>query len=113
MAGWRARLGEGLGAVARWGRALPGQARVLGAELASQPVARRRAWVVLASVLVCAYAGGVLGYVLFTPEIGIRCAFTPVVNHFYPEFLDPPGQEPLRPGDRVVRVADQPVENWS
>jgi transcriptional regulator with GAF, ATPase, and Fis domain len=90
-----------------------GQLRSALSALASQPVARRRAWVVLASVLVCAYAAGVLGYVLTTPEIGIRCAFAPVVNHFYPEFLDPPRQSPLRPGDQITKVADQPVENWS
>ena len=58
------------------GRALRGWIGALAAELASQPVARRRAWVVLASVLVCAYAGGVLGYVVTTPEIGVRCAFS-------------------------------------
>jgi transcriptional regulator with GAF, ATPase, and Fis domain len=68
---------------------------------------------VVAAVLVCSYAAGVLGYVLATPEIGVRCAFTPVVNHFYAEFLYPPDQPPLQEGDRIVRVGDQPVENWS
>ncbi len=40
-------------------------------------------------------------------------AFTPVVNHFYTQFLDPPDQAPLREGDTVVAVAGHPVENWS
>jgi transcriptional regulator with GAF, ATPase, and Fis domain len=74
---------------------------------------RRRAWIILAAVLVCGYAAGVLGYVVVTPEVGIRCAFTPVVNRFYAEFLYPDDQEPLCAGDRIVAVGDQPVENWS
>jgi transcriptional regulator with GAF, ATPase, and Fis domain len=83
-----------------------------GDPLRSPLAARRRFLIVLASFLVCGYAGGVLGYVLLTPEIGVRCAFTPVVNYFYPEFLYP-GQEPLREGDRIVRLAGTPVENWT
>src|SRR5262249_35661319 len=63
--------------------------------------------------LVCAYAIGVLGYVLLMPEVGVRCAFTPVVNHFYAEFLYPEDQPPLRAEDRIVRVGDRDVENWS
>src|SRR5947209_3723089 len=51
--------------------------------LLCRATARQRAWIVLASFLVCAYAAGVLGYVVTTPEVGVRCAFTPVVNHFY------------------------------
>jgi transcriptional regulator with GAF, ATPase, and Fis domain len=81
--------------------------------LLREPVVRRRAWIILAAVLVCGYAAGVLGYVLATPEIGVRTAFTPVANHFYEEFLYPEGQPPLRAGDRIVKIGDQPVENWS
>src|SRR4051794_24026745 len=85
----------------------------LGRLLWRDPAVRCRAWVVCAAVFVCAYAGGVLGYVLVTPELGIRCAFTPVVNHFYDEFLSPDEQKtPLREGDRVVAVGGQRVENW-
>jgi transcriptional regulator with GAF, ATPase, and Fis domain len=56
---------------------------------------------------------GVLGYVLAMPEIGVRCAFSPVVNHFYEEFLYPENQEPLREGDRILQVGDRHVETWS
>ncbi len=87
--------------------------RVLGHGLLHDSITRRRAWIIVAAFLVCGYALGVLGYVLTTPEIGIRCAFTPVVNHFYPSFLYPTDQPPLHEGDLIVRVADQPVENWS
>jgi transcriptional regulator with GAF, ATPase, and Fis domain len=87
--------------------------RALGLALWHEPAARRRVWVVLAAVLVCTYAAFVLGYVVVTPELGVRCAFTPVVNHFYSEFLYPDDQEPLRAGDRIVQVGDHPVENWS
>jgi transcriptional regulator with GAF, ATPase, and Fis domain len=69
--------------------------------------------IILAAMLVCGYAAGVIGYVRSTPEIGVRCAFTPVVNYFYDNFLLPAKQEPLRPGDRITRLGDNPVENWS
>jgi transcriptional regulator with GAF, ATPase, and Fis domain len=87
--------------------------REFGRSLMREPIARRRAWIIVAAFLVGSYALGVLGYVLATPEIGVRCAFTPIVNYFYPEFLYPPGQEPLREGDVIVEVGGQPVENWS
>jgi hypothetical protein len=87
--------------------------RDLGHSLLHQSVTRRRAWIIVASFLVCGYALGVFGYVLATPEIGVRCAFTPIVNHFYPEFLYPPNQDPLQEGDVIVEVGGQAVENWS
>ncbi len=59
------------------------------------------------------YAFGVLAYVIATPEIGVRCVFTQTVNHFYPEFLDPPDQPPLREGDIIVALAGHPVKDWS
>jgi transcriptional regulator with GAF, ATPase, and Fis domain len=99
---WRQKLAGWLGAL----RALP-------AALARHRVARQWLWIVAAAVLVCGYAAGVLGYVVIRPEIGVRCAFTPVVNHFYAEFLYPEGQPPLQEGDRIVRLGGQPVENWS
>ena len=85
----------------------------LGHRLWHEPIARRRAWLVLAAVLVCGYSLWVLGYVIAMPEIGVRCAFTPVVNNFYSEFLYPEDQEPLREKDIIVKVADQDVANWS
>jgi hypothetical protein len=90
----------------RWAASL----RRLVLLLLSEQTARRRAWIILATVLVCSYSLAVLVYVRATPEIGLRCAFTPVVNHFYPEFLYPPKQKELHAGDRVLQVGDQPVE---
>jgi transcriptional regulator with GAF, ATPase, and Fis domain len=87
--------------------------RCAGAGLVRQRVCRRRFLIVLAAFLVIGYAAGVLYYVSSTPEIGVRCAFTPVVNYFFPEFLYPPDQEPLLPGDTIVRLGNRPVDNWS
>ena len=79
-----------------------------------QPTARHRLLIVVVALLVCSYALGVLAYVVATPEIGVQGAFKPVVNHFYPQFLDPPEprQAPLLVGDTVVAVAGHRVENW-
>jgi transcriptional regulator with GAF, ATPase, and Fis domain len=85
----------------------------LACDLIRTPVGRRRLLILLATVLVLAYAGGVLGYVLSTPEIGTRTAFTPIVNGFHREFLYPPEQKPLRQGDLIVQVADRRIANWS
>jgi hypothetical protein len=101
-ASWRERM-----------RALTPDFRALGRGLFHDPITRRRTWILVAALLVCGYAACVLGYVLTTPEIGVRCAFTPVVNYFYPAFLSPEQQLPLHEGDVIVQVADQPVENWS
>src|SRR3954453_2783537 len=87
--------------------------RAGGAALWSQPVVRRRTAIIVAAVFVWSYALGVLTYVLLTPEIGLRCAFTPVVNHFDKHFLYPRGQEPLRDGDRIVELGNQRIANWS
>jgi transcriptional regulator with GAF, ATPase, and Fis domain len=76
-------------------------------------VGRRRLLILVAAVLVLAYAGGVLGYVLTTPEIGTRTAFTPVVNQFHAEFLYPEDQEPLQQGDVILQIADRHISNWS
>jgi transcriptional regulator with GAF, ATPase, and Fis domain len=85
----------------------------VGRGLLRQRTCRRRFLICVAAVLVLGYAVGVLGYVRSTPEIGIRCAFTPVVNHFFPEFLYPPDQEKIESGDVVVGLDNQPVDNWS
>src|SRR5262249_7591231 len=86
----------------------------VGQLLWRDPAARCRAWVVCASLFVCVYAAGVLGYVLATPELGLRCAFTPVVNHFYDEFLFAAVADASAPrqGDRIVEVGGQQVGNW-
>ncbi|MFO0877679.1 MAG: sigma 54-interacting transcriptional regulator [Gemmataceae bacterium] len=75
--------------------------------------ARCRGWIVVAGLLACLYSFAVLGYVLSWPEIGVRCAFTPVVNYFYEGFLYPEQQEPLRSGDRITALGGQTVETWS
>jgi transcriptional regulator with GAF, ATPase, and Fis domain len=81
--------------------------------LLREPIPRWRFLIVLAAFLLCAYAIGVISYVRSTPELGIRTAFTPVVNRFYPEFLYPPDQEPLALGDQIIQVADRSIDNWS
>jgi transcriptional regulator with GAF, ATPase, and Fis domain len=99
-----------------WGGHFVGAAihtRSFAADLVRTPVGRKRLLILIAAVLVLTYAGGVLGYVLTTPEIGTRTAFTTVVNQFHREFLYPEGQEVLRQGDRITRVADQDTKNWS
>jgi transcriptional regulator with GAF, ATPase, and Fis domain len=105
MSAWCERLGKA--------RAVAGWLRSVGGALVRQRFCRRRSLIVVAAFLVVGYAIGVLGYVSSTPEIGIRCAFTPVVNYFFPEFLYPPDQEPLHPGDTIVRLGNRPVDNWS
>ncbi|MHB1425092.1 MAG: hypothetical protein ACYC3I_18120, partial [Gemmataceae bacterium] len=77
---------------------------------------RRRLTIVAATVLVFAYAGGVINYVMHTPDIGVRCAFTPVVNHFNHDFLyraDSTDAQSLGGDDRIVQIGDQEVSNWA
>jgi transcriptional regulator with GAF, ATPase, and Fis domain len=84
--------------------------------LLQRKIARRRLAIVAAAVLVFAYAGGVLSYVMLTPDIGVRCAFTPVVNHFNPDFLFRTGSskgEILSGDDEIVQIGDQEVSNWA
>jgi transcriptional regulator with GAF, ATPase, and Fis domain len=73
----------------------------------------RRLFILLASLLVCAYALSVLFYVLSGPEIGVRCAFSTVVNQFFPEFRYPDSQEQLQEGDQLVQIAGRPTVEWS
>src|SRR5260370_21623732 len=68
------------------------------------PTGRHRLAIVGAALLVLAYALSVLGDVMFTPEIDIRCAFTPVVNHFYREFLYPQHHEESPPTSTIVQA---------
>jgi transcriptional regulator with GAF, ATPase, and Fis domain len=82
------------------------------------PIARRRLAIMLAAVLVCGYALGVLGYVVTMPEFGVRCVFSPVVLHVSPEFVyspqgPPPPEDVLQENDRIVQLGDQPVQDWS
>jgi len=84
-----------------------------GSALLRQPIARCRLAIVIALFLVCAYATGVISYVMLTPDIGVRCAFTPVVNHFNPEFLFESDADPLQGDDTIVQIGDQEVSNWA
>jgi transcriptional regulator with GAF, ATPase, and Fis domain len=77
--------------------------------------ARRRLAIVVATVLVFAYAGGVLSYVMMMPDIGVRCAFTPVVNHFNKDFFFAPASPNAKPpsgDDEIVSIGGQEVSNW-
>jgi transcriptional regulator with GAF, ATPase, and Fis domain len=77
--------------------------------------ARRRMAIVAATVLVFTYAVGVLSYVMMMPDIGVRCAFTPVVNHFNERFFFAPASpnaEKLSGDDEIVRIGDKEVSNW-
>jgi transcriptional regulator with GAF, ATPase, and Fis domain len=85
----------------------------LGRGVLRQSTSRRRLLIIVAAFLVCGYAACVLAYVRSSPEIGVRCAFTPIVNYFYPEFAYPPGQELLQPNDTIIRLGDREVHNWS
>jgi transcriptional regulator with GAF, ATPase, and Fis domain len=69
-----------------------------------------------ATILVFTYAGGVISYVMMMPDIGVRCAFTPVVNQFNSNFLftdDSLHAEPLEDEDEIVRIGDKDVANWA
>jgi transcriptional regulator with GAF, ATPase, and Fis domain len=77
--------------------------------------AQRRLAIVVATVLVFAYAGGVLSYVMLMPDIGVRCAFTPVVNQFNEGFFFAPASPNAKPpsgDDEIVRIGEQDVSNW-
>src|SRR5947208_3072340 len=87
--------------------ALPSSARSLSQAIRHDPIARRRLAIVLIAFVVASYAITVLGYVLFTPEVGIRIGFTPVVSRFYPDFLYPETQALLREGDQVLALGDR------
>lgn len=81
-------------------------------QLFREPSHRRQLCIITAAILVCAYAGFVLAYVVLTPEIGIRCAFTPVVNQFYSEFLFDDEQPGLKPGDTVLQLGSRSIQSW-
>jgi transcriptional regulator with GAF, ATPase, and Fis domain len=74
-------------------------------------VARCRVLIGLATFLVLVYALAVAAYVLSTPDIGVRCAFTLVVNQFDSNFYS--GGVPLRSGDHITHLGGEKVENWS
>ncbi len=84
--------------------------------LLQRKTARRRLAIAAATVLVFAYAGSVLSYVMMMPDIGVRCAFTPVVNHLNPGFLfrgDESDPDILNGDDEIVRIGGKDVSNWA
>src|SRR5437016_4316450 len=97
-----------LSKVTQWGRAV----RNACSHLFRSSTGRSRLFIIGSGVLVCLYALGVICCVLSVPDIGVRCAFSNKVDHFFPEFLAPGGQEPLQTDDEIVRLGGYPVENW-
>ena len=83
--------------------------------LREKQFARARLAIIVSAFLVCAYAVAVISYVMATPDIGVRCAFTPAVNHFSPDFLYPDQEhaEKLDANDTIVQLGDQHVKNWA
>src|SRR5205085_963059 len=59
------------------------------------------------------YALGVFGYVLDSPDIGLRCAFAPVINHVDDSFASLHGSAPApQVGDTITQLGTQKVETW-
>jgi transcriptional regulator with GAF, ATPase, and Fis domain len=83
-----------------------------------ESVVRRRLLIIVAAVLVCAYALAVLGYVLSIPDMGLRCAFSPTVSHVYPDYaVLPESQSNLDlnsylKGRRIEKIGDYEVNTW-
>ena len=65
-------------------------------------------------MLLCVYAVAVFSYVVSQPDIGIRCALTPTVNHLFPEYLHSSEAEAL-PELRewtIVQIGNRRIETW-
>jgi transcriptional regulator with GAF, ATPase, and Fis domain len=98
------------------------------------PISFRKGLLVLSGVLSCGYAVCVLLYVQAMPDVGLRCAFSPEVDHVevnrvFPGYLrtrpqpiaSQAGGVPHEPesevalpaaGDVIVQVGDRRVSNW-
>jgi transcriptional regulator with GAF, ATPase, and Fis domain len=75
-------------------------------------IARRRMAILVSACLACTYALGVMSYVMRTPEIGVRCVFSPIVNHFDSDYLYA-DQQKLLEGDTIIELGNQKVSNWA
>src|SRR5439155_25114023 len=75
---------------------------------------RRRLVIVVAATLVCAYAVGVFGHVMTTPDLGLRFAFSRFVNRVYPGFLVAPEGEsvPDLGNAEIVQIGDERIDTW-
>src|SRR5205807_2537409 len=78
------------------------------------PSSWRKLLLILAGILVCLYAVSVLWYVQWNPDIGLRCAFHPTIQHAHHEYArtDNGRFRPPESGDTIVQVGDRPVESW-
>ncbi len=74
----------------------------------------RKVLLILAGILVCLYSLSVLWYVQWIPDIGLRCAFHPTVQHAHPDYARTDNGRFRSPqsGDTIVQVGDRPVTSW-
>ena len=78
-----------------------------------QPITRCRLVIVTTGAFVLLYALSVFGYVLHSPEIGLRCACAPIINHVDDSFAYIHGSEPApQVGDTITQLGSQKVETW-
>src|SRR5439155_326618 len=75
---------------------------------------RRKALLLLTGGLVCLYAVSVLWYVQTIPDMGLRSAFSPIINHVDRTFLrDEEGAPPPNLRDCViVQIGEHSVDTW-
>src|SRR5207248_2150766 len=80
----------------------------------AQAAGRRRALLVIASILVCVYCAAVMSYVLSIPDIGLRCAFDQEVIRVFPEFIYDEDRSQARElvGANITRIGPHEVESW-
>src|SRR5262245_9128594 len=79
-----------------------------------EPSCRQRLLILLAAILVCAYAIGVFSHVSTTPDLGLRFAFSRIVNRVYPEFLVVSEDEPVPDlqDAQIVQIGEHHIEIW-
>src|SRR5262245_35953978 len=74
----------------------------------------RKILLVIAGVFACLYAVGLLCYVPFTPDIGLRCSFSSEIQQVDEEFLATTGidrDQLPKEGDFLVKLGDYPIES--
>jgi transcriptional regulator with GAF, ATPase, and Fis domain len=65
-----------------------------------------------AGAIVLSYAVAVLLYVRFTPDIGLKTAFSPTIKAIPRDVLRDSASPHPRPGDLVVKAGDVPILMW-
>src|ERR1700731_742052 len=70
----------------------------------------RKSLSVLAGLLVCVYAIGVLCYVLSLPDIGLRCAFKTELSYVYSQYRWTTPQPLLAAGEGPTNDSPQLLE---